>query len=159
MNFSLICLTMESSWVANRDVSTAILPVFIRRWGRLLRVAICSTMKTSSITVETSRSTSQSDSIVRQTNKVHLSQIFFLFFCILVVRSWPVGRVLLCSLIIKMSRLLIAAKNVMSFLHFSCSRCVKILSFIKWEPVWLDHQDTTCTKCIQSLTPPVLLYS
>ena len=47
-----VCLTMESLWVVDRDVSTA---------TRL--------MKTSSIAVETSRSTTQSDSMVRQTNK------------------------------------------------------------------------------------------
>ena len=36
------CLTMESLWVVDRDVSTTTLLVFIRRWGRFLRVAICS---------------------------------------------------------------------------------------------------------------------
>ena len=35
MNVLFVCLTIESLWDVDRDVSTAILLVFIRRWGRL----------------------------------------------------------------------------------------------------------------------------
>ena len=37
----LVCFTMESLWDVDCDVSTATLLVFMTRWGRLLRVAIC----------------------------------------------------------------------------------------------------------------------
>ena len=39
----LVCLTMESLWDVDHNVSTALLLVFIRWWGQLLHVAICST--------------------------------------------------------------------------------------------------------------------
>ena len=39
-----VCLTIKSLWDVDRDVSTAILPVFIRRWGRL---STCSYLCTS----------------------------------------------------------------------------------------------------------------
>ena len=39
-----VCLTIESLWDIDRDVSTAILLVFIRRWGRLLTCSYLCTL-------------------------------------------------------------------------------------------------------------------